>query len=86
MSENEIKLIVKYLNRHYPITKIKFKNKFKRGIELINYSTHTSLKIPLKEKSNHYKIIDHIVSDVSLVLGLKQIKVKPLIEKYISRY
>ena len=77
----EIKLINKYINRAYPIIKVKFNKRFKRGIEITR--SGNSVDVLLSSPTGRNTICDHIIKDVSNVFGINQSRVRELIKDYV---
>lgn len=88
MNDIEKKLIEKYISRHYPITMVKIKKRFKRGIEiiLIEDGITNVHKLQLKSEIDSKIIKEHIIKDVSLVFGLNNNKIKNLVIDYVHRH
>ena len=74
MTDKDKTLVNKYLLRHYPIIKIKYGRRFKRGVTLIKTikgKTYINKEL-LKSEEGAKKIREHILNDISVVFGFEQ--------------
>jgi hypothetical protein len=85
MDPIEEKLYNRYLNRFYPVVKVKVNKHFKRGIEItkrLDGIRHTS-NVLLNTVNGRKTICEYIIKDLIKVFGVTRINVLKVVEDYV---
>jgi hypothetical protein len=74
---NEKELMVRYLKRHYPVTRVKFKDRFKRGL-VLDYNN----VILLANREDFIQILKPLTDILIKVFGCHYQTARSIVKKY----
>jgi hypothetical protein len=79
ITEKDFELIQKYLNRNYPVQRLKHNGKFKRAIMFDNGRTYM-----LSNKNDKPYLKKEMVSTIEIVFGFNSEETSKLISQYLK--
>lgn len=79
ITEKDLELIQKYLNRNYPVQRLKYNGKFKRAIIFDNGRTYL-----LSNKNDKPFLRKEMVSSIEIVFGFNSEEISNLISQYLK--
>lgn len=79
ITEKDLELIQKYLNRNYPVQRLKYNGKFKRAIIFDNGRTYM-----LSNKNDKPYLKKEMVTTIEIVFGFNTEETSTLISQYLK--
>jgi hypothetical protein len=79
ITEKDLELIQKYLNRNYAVQRIKYNGKFKRAIIFDNGKTYM-----LSNQNDKVYLKKEMISTLEIVFGFNNLETTNLISQYLK--
>jgi hypothetical protein len=79
ITEKDLELIQKYLNRNYPVQRLKHKGKFKRAIIFDDGRTYM-----LSNKNDKPFLKKEMISSIEIVFGFNSEEISNLVSQYLK--
>lgn len=77
-TDKDKEMVIKYLKRHYPISRVKIDNKFKRAIVLNNGETYQ-----LNNKANHNNLKTNLIKTLNLVFSFDEAFCRNILNNFL---
>jgi hypothetical protein len=79
MTKKDLELIQKYLNRNYPVQRLKYDGKFKRAILFDNGKTYL-----LSNKNDKPYLKKEMVTTIEIIFGFNSEETNLLVSQYLK--
>ena len=77
-TDKDKEMVLKYLQRHYPVCRVKIDNKFKRAITLNNGESYQ-----LNNKANYNILKSHLIKMLNLVFSFDEAFCRNILNNFL---